>query len=118
MTSIKIDRGGTISKMYYQEAKMIIDINTVGQSYIIDVESGFKAQFNVINGTAYCWPYKITKRDIERAKKDSIDISRIEYPFAGHTCKDVKQIYDRIEECLKSFQFSSKRVERVLFNFV
>ncbi len=104
--------------MYYENEKMIVDRNTAGNSYIIDVESGFKAEFNIIRGIAYCWPDGITEKDIERAKADNLDVSRIEYPFVGHECKEVKDICKRIEDFLKSSKHFARKVEKVRFNFI
>ena len=33
--------------MYYENENIIVDKNTAGNSYIIDVNSGFKAEFNI-----------------------------------------------------------------------
>lgn len=104
--------------MYYENEKMIVDKNTAGNSYIIDVESGFKAEFNIIRGIAYCWPDSVTDRDVQRAMVDNLDISRIEYPFVGHECKEVKDICKRIEDFLKSSKCSTGKVEKVFFNFI
>ena len=104
--------------MYYADEKMIVDKNTAGNSYIIDVESGLKAEFNIIGGIAYCWPDSITSRDIERAAVDNLDISRIEYPFIGHECKEIKDSCKRIEDFLKLSKYFAKKVEKVRFNFI
>lgn len=104
--------------MYYENEHIIVDKNTVGNSYIIDVNSGFKAEFNIIRGIAYCWPDKITKKDIERAERDNVDISRIEYPFAGHSCQEVKNICKKIEDFFMLSRYFSKKLKKVSFNFI
>lgn len=104
--------------MYYEDENIIVDKNTAGNSYIIDVESGFKAEFNILRGTAYCWPDSITENDIARAKEDNLDISRIEYPFVGHECKEVKDICKKIADFLKSSKYSARKVKKVRINFI
>lgn len=104
--------------MYYENENIIVDKNVADKSYIIDVDSGFKAEFNIIRGIVYCWPYKITRRDIERAERDNVDISKTKYPFAGYSCQEVKNICKKIEDFFMLSKYSSKTLEKVRFNFI
>ena len=104
--------------MYFDRQKVIVDTNNVGKTYIIDIESGFKAEFNMVHDVIHCWPDAIEESDIEKAKEDRIDISRISYNYKNFTCKEVKDICEKIESFLKYIQYSSKKVKKVLFHFV
>ena len=106
--------------MYYDESKILLDTKLNGNSYIIDTLTGFKVEFNVIRGRAYCWQKKITKNDVERAKNDGKKIQVEDYPFLGYTCKEINQITERIETFLK-VKFASENnmeIKKVLFNFI
>ena len=104
--------------MYFCNQKILVDTNKIGKTYIIDVESGFKAEFNMIHDVIHCWPDKIEETDIEKAKEDKVDISRICYSYKNFACKEVKDICDRIDSFLRYVQYPSKNVRRVLFHFV
>ena len=94
--------------MYYENEKMIVDRNTAGNSYIIDVESGFKAEFNIIRGIAYCWPDGITEKDIERAKADNLDVSK---SYIGRIIKNTEKKLDNLEEKLHIYKNRQKLKE-------
>lgn len=104
--------------MYFDIQKVIVDTNNVGKTYIIDIESGFKAEFNMVHDVIHYWPDAIEEADIEKAKEDRIDISRISYNYKNFACKEVKDICSKIECFLKYVQYSSGKAKKVLFHFV
>lgn len=104
--------------MYFCNQKILVDTNKIGKTYIIDVETGFKVEFIMVHDVIHCWPDKIEKPDIEKAKKDKVDISRICYNYKNFTCKEVKDICSRVEAFLKCIQYPSEKVNKVLFHFV
>ena len=87
--------------MYYEEQKIIVNKTNIGKNYIIDVDSGFKAEFDIRRNEIHCWPDKIKRIDIEKARNDGVDISHIKYPYAGYFCKEVQLICSKIENFLK-----------------
>ena len=104
--------------MYFANQNILVDTNNIGKTYIIDVESGFKVEYALVYGVIHCWPEKIEESDIEKAKEDKIDISRLSYKYKNFTCKEVKDICDKIEYFLKYIQYPSEKVKKVLFHFV
>lgn len=104
--------------MYFANQNILVGTSNIGKTYIIDVESGFKAEYILVHDVIHCWPEKIEEPDIEKAKEDKVDISRLSYKYKNFTCKEVKDICSKIEAFLKYIQYSSKNVKRVLFHFV
>ena len=115
MTCIKLIGG--IIPLYCEALKMILDINSIGTWYVIDIDTGYKVEFSVIREEAYCWKDKIRKDDIRRAKENKIDISRLQFDSSKYSGKEENDIREKIEVFLKS-QYVPFTITKVKYYYI
>lgn len=105
--------------MYFSDQNILVDSSNSGNTYIIDLDTGFKAEYSVHGNNIHCWPEKIKRPDIEKARaEDKIDISRLSYKYKNFACKEVKDICDKIEIFLRFTMYPTKNIQQVFFNFI
>ncbi len=102
--------------MYYEDFKMILNINSIGIWYVIDIDTGYKVEFSIIREEAYCWKDQIRKSDIRRAREDKIDISKLQYDSSKYSGKEENKIREKIEMFLKS-QYAYFTITKVNFYY-
>ena len=91
--------------MYYKEPQIIIR-----ESFIIDIETGQKFEFEVKRKIMNCYPEKISQEDIDIAEKEGIEIPS----SLNFSDEELRARRWMMAKYLKSI----KRVKKIIYSFV